>query len=30
MKKCQVLCANCHRIYHYDENEVKKLAKRKK
>ena len=30
MKKCQVLCANCHRIYHYDEHKIKKLAKRKK
>ena len=33
LKKCIVLCANCHRKLHYEENELKKLArvaKRKK
>lgn len=33
LKKCIVLCANCHRKLHYEENELKRLArsvKRKK
>ena len=31
IKKCVVLCANCHPIHHYDERmELKKAKKRKK
>lgn len=34
IKKCIVLCANCHRIHHHDEEQLtkkeKKVAKRKK
>jgi hypothetical protein len=26
LKKCIVLCANCHRIHHYEENSVKMQA----
>ena len=26
MQKCIVLCANCHRIHHYEENSVKMQA----
>jgi citrate lyase alpha subunit len=30
IKKCVPLCANCHRLLHWQENEVKKLKRRKK
>jgi len=30
VKKCVALCANCHRIHHYDERLAKKRKKRKK
>jgi hypothetical protein len=29
VKKCVVLCANCHRIHHHDERLVKKAKKKK-
>ena len=29
VKKCIVLCANCHRIHHYDERLAKKAKKKK-
>jgi len=29
VKKCVVLCANCHRIHHYDERLNKKAKKKK-
>ena len=29
-KKCIVLCANCHRIHHYDEHMEKKLRQKAK
>jgi len=29
-KKCVVLCANCHRVHHYDEHQVKVAKRRKK
>jgi len=29
-KKCIVLCANCHRIHHHEERQLKKVAKKKK
>lgn len=29
VQKCIVLCANCHRIVHYDEQKAKKSAKKK-
>lgn len=28
VKKCVPLCANCHRIHHYDEQQVKKAKRR--
>ena len=28
IKKCIVLCANCHRIHHWEERKAKKLAKK--
>jgi hypothetical protein len=30
IKKCVVLCANCHRIHHHDERQEKKTRKKKK
>jgi hypothetical protein len=30
IKKCIVLCANCHRIHHYDEHQEHKKQKKKK
>lgn len=30
IKKCIVLCANCHRIYHYNEHQDKKRRAKKK
>lgn len=30
LKKCIVLCANCHRKLHYAENEMKKLVRKAK
>jgi len=30
IKKCLVLCANCHRILHYNEHHDKKKARKKK
>ena len=30
VKKCVVLCANCHRIHHHYERQAKKSAKKKK
>lgn len=30
VQKCVVLCANCHRIHHYDEQQVKLEKRRKK
>jgi hypothetical protein len=29
VKKCVVLCANCHRIHHYEEHQNKKAKKKK-
>jgi len=29
IKKCIPLCANCHRIHHYEERKAKKAAKKK-
>ena len=29
IKKCVALCANCHRIYHYDEHQTVKRARKK-
>ena len=29
VKKCVVLCANCHRIHHHDERTAKKAKKKK-
>jgi len=29
VKKCIVLCANCHRIHHYEEHKNKKAKKKK-
>lgn len=30
IKKCVVLCANCHRVHHYDEHVVRKQKKKRK
>ena len=30
IKKCVPLCANCHRIHHYDEHAIKKKRRAKK
>jgi len=29
VKKCIVLCANCHRIHHWEEKQARKAAKKK-
>lgn len=30
IKKCVVLCSNCHRIHHHEDRLAKKIAKKKK